>query len=183
MRDSAQSLHQNRPHLESIRLLSNTGLSESATEIPAISVMSVQLSDLSSPVGSPSSGFLDFHSTGQGQTDLYGGAPSIAVSPDPLVSQSQLHNQQISEGSVLVPIERQLSPSANRRQHTSTGSVPTFAWPVPPSLNHTDPTGASQITASPGTPVDLSVFDWNSISHPQAETTIPMSTCYLPSDV
>jgi hypothetical protein len=110
--------------------------------------------------------------------------PEMAVvSPDPPVSQGEMRDQQISEGSPLVPSERQLSPSADHRWHPSPGSVPTFAWPVPPSLDHppTDSTGASQITVSPGAPVDLSVFDWNSIPNPLVETTILMSTCHLPS--
>jgi hypothetical protein len=171
--------------------LSNTGSSfkESATEVlthtPAIPATSVQLSDPSFPVGStPSPDTLAFNPTGQRQTDLYGSAWEMAVvSPDPPVSQGEMRDQQISEGSPLVPFEQQLSPSANHGWCPSPGSVPTFAWPIPPSLDHPpiDSTGASQITVSPCAPVDLSVFDWNSIPNPLVETTMPMSTCHLPS--
>jgi len=191
VRDSARSLHQVHPHSESVHPLSNTGSSfnrsvtETLTHTSAIPITSVQLSDPSFPMGpKPSPDSLAVNSTGQRQTDVYDSASEmVAVSPDLVVSQSKMRNQQIPEGSPLVPSERQLSPSANHGRHPSPGSVPNFVWPVPPSLDHppTDSIGASQITASPGAPVDLSVFDWNSIPNPLVETTIPTSTCHLPS--
>ncbi|KAH9004063.1 hypothetical protein EDB86DRAFT_2126937 [Lactarius hatsudake] len=94
-------------------------------------------------------------------------------------------NQQISDGSPLLPSERQLSSSANYRWDPSLGSVPNIAWPVPPFSVHppTDSTEISQITVSPDAPVDLSVFDWNSIPNPLVETTTSMNqpaSVYVP---
>ena len=183
MRNSAHQVH---PHSEGMRALSNTGTpknnaTKALTYTSAIPATFVGLSDSSFPVGS-SSDYLTFNSTGQRQIDLYGEASEmVVVSPHPPVSQGETRNQQIPEGSPQVPSERQLSPSANHTRDPSPGSIPTFTWPVPPSLNHppSDSIGSSHITVSPGAPVDLSVFDWNSIPNPVVETTISTSTCHL----
>ena len=182
MRDSAQSLRPAHPHSESMHPLSNTGTSfkKSATE-----ALTHTLPDLSCSVDSKhSQDSLVFSSTEQRQTDLYGSASeTVVVSPDPLVSQGQMPNQQVSEASLLVPSDQQLSLSANHGWHPSPDSALAFAWPVPPFLDHppTGSTGASQITVSPGGPVELSIFDWNSIPNPLVESTISTSTCHLPS--
>ncbi|KAH8997343.1 hypothetical protein EDB92DRAFT_1412925, partial [Lactarius akahatsu] len=194
----AQSLRQVHPYLESMRPLSNTGsaVEKSATDVSihtrVTPVTSVQLSDPSFPVGSkPSPDTLVFDSTGQRQTDYYGDAlESVVVSPGPPVSRGGMCNQQISEdseGSPPVPPEQQhFSSSTNHRRYPSPGPVPTFAWPVPPSLDHplTNSTGALPITVSPGAPVGLNVFDWNSIPNPLVKSTIPTNqptSVYVPS--
>ncbi|KAI9460540.1 hypothetical protein BJY52DRAFT_1415748 [Lactarius psammicola] len=189
----ARSLHQVHPHSESMHPLSNTGSSfkksptEALTHTSAISVTSVQLSDPSFPVDSkPSPESFASNSTGQKQTDFYGStSETVVASPDPPVSLGEMRNQQISEGPPLVPSERQFSPSINHRRHSSPDSVPTFAWPVPPSLDYppTDSAGASQLTVSPGAPVGLSIFDWNSIPNPLIETisTNQPASVYVPS--
>ncbi|KAH9049374.1 hypothetical protein EDB84DRAFT_1654326 [Lactarius hengduanensis] len=189
----AQSLHQVYLHSESMHPLSNTNTSfkksatEALTHTSAIPVTSVQLSDSSFPMGSkPPPDSLAFNSTEQEQTDLYASASEMVVaSSDPPISQGEMRNQQISDGS-LVPSERQLGSSVNHRRHPSPGSIPTFAWPFPPSLNYhpTDSLETSQITVSPGAPVDLSVFDWSSIPNPLAETTVltnQPASVYVPS--
>ncbi|KAH9065787.1 hypothetical protein EDB87DRAFT_1593169 [Lactarius vividus] len=189
----AQSLHQVHAHSESMHTLSNTcSSSKSATEAlthtSAVPVTSTQLSDPSFRVGSrPSPDYLALNSIGQRQKDLYDCTSEAAViSTNPPVSQGEMRNQQLSEGSPLVPSERQLSPSADYGWPSSPGSVPNLVWPVPPSSNQspTDYTGVSQITVSPGAPVDLSVFDWSSFPNPLAETTISMNqpaSFYVPS--
>ncbi|KAN0133216.1 hypothetical protein V8E53_008940 [Lactarius tabidus] len=188
-----QSLYQNHLRSESMHPSSNTGsfFKKSTTgalvHTSAIPATSVQLSDPSISVGSELSPGSSFNSTGQRQTDLYDCASEmVVVSSDPPASQVEMRDQQISEGSPLVPSERQPSPSPDHRRHPSPGSDPTFTWLVSPSLDHplTDTTQASQITVSPGAPVDLRVFDWNSISNPPAETTISMNhpaSIYVPS--
>ncbi|KAI9444848.1 hypothetical protein H4582DRAFT_1911683 [Lactarius indigo] len=181
-----QSLHRVHLHSQSLYPLSNTNpfLERNATEAlirtSVIPVTSVQLSDSPFPVGSkPSLDTLTFNSTGQGQTDLYDSvSETVVVSPGPPASQGKMRNQR---GSPQVLTEQQLSPTANHRWHPSRGSAP-----APPSLDHlsTDSTGASQITVNLGAPVDLSVFDWNSIPNPMVETTISMSqpaSVYVPS--
>ncbi|KAH9044530.1 hypothetical protein EDB85DRAFT_1885022 [Lactarius pseudohatsudake] len=166
----AQSVDRVHPHSASTYPLSNTSSSfkEGATE--AVSVTSVQLSNPSFPVGpQPSPDPLAF---GQCQTNPY--APKTVVSHDPSVPQGKMRNQQISDTSPLS--ERQLS------------FVPNFVWPIPiPSLLYLPPAdsaGASQITVSPGAPVDLSVFDWNSIPNPLVESstsTNQPASVYVPS--
>ena len=139
----------------------------------SISVTS-ELSEPPFPVNSKLSPGSVFHHTGQGQIDICGSALEMIVSPDPPVSQSKHNcNQKILEGSPQVPSERQLNLSANHTLDPLPGSVPTFAWLAP----NPDSTGASQITVSPSpsAPVDLSVFDWNSIPNPLLETTTSMS--------
>jgi hypothetical protein len=155
---------------------SKKGTTEALAHTSANPATSVQLSDTSFSVCSkPSPDSLAFNSIGQ---MLCGSAlETVVVSPDPPISRGKIHNQQIS-GDSLVPFERRLGPPANHIRHPSPSLVPTFAWPVPPSLDQplADSTGASQITVSPGAPVDLNVFDWNSIPNPLVETTISMST-------
>lgn len=190
MRNSAQSLHQDHPRSEGMHPLSNRGPScqkgatEALTHKSAIPATSVQLSDPSFLVASnPSPDFLAFNSTGRRQTDLYDSASEIlVVSSYPLASQDEMRNQQIPERSPQVPFERQLNPPTSHTRDPPLGSDPSFAWPISPSLDQlqTDPTEASQITVNPGNPVDLSVFDWNSIPNPLAETSISMSTWHLP---
>ncbi|KAH9081698.1 hypothetical protein EDB83DRAFT_2670077 [Lactarius deliciosus] len=183
----AQCLHQIRPRSEGMYPSSSTDSSfkrsatEALTHTSVIPVTSVQLSSPSFPVASKHSpDSLVFNFTEQMQTDFHGTASeTVVVSSDPPVSQGKV---QIP----LVPSERQLSSFANHGWPSSPGSVPNLVWPVPPSLNHppTDYTGASQITASPGAPVDLTVFDWSSFPNPLTETTISMNQCasvYVPS--
>ncbi|KAF8274137.1 hypothetical protein EI94DRAFT_1714806 [Lactarius quietus] len=186
----ARSLHQDHPLSESVHPVSNTSPSfnKSATETfahtSAIPVTPVLLSEPSSLVESKHS--LDSLSTGQRQADLYDSASEMVVdSSHPPASQYKMRNQQIPEGSPQVPSKRQLNPSANHAWDPTLGSVPTFAWPSSPSL---DPpavsTETSQITVSPGIPVDLSVFDWNSIPNPLVEATVSMNqpaSVYVPS--
>lgn len=169
-----------------MRSLSNTSTSfkNSATEAlahaPAIPVTSIRLIDPSSAVGSSPDSHA-FNSTRQRQTDLHCDASEmVVVSPHSPVSHGQMRNQQIPE-SPLVPSERQFSPSVNHQRQPSPGSVLTFAWPTPPFLDHppADSASASQITVSPSAPVDLSVFDWNSIPDPLLETTLSISSCHL----
>lgn len=189
VRDSAQSPSQVHSNSEGVHDILHTGRSSknSATEasnhLSVVPATSVQLSDPSFPVGSkPSLDPLAFSSTGQGQTDLNGStSEAVVVSPDFPVSQGQM--PQIPEGFPYVPSERQLSPSMKHGWHPYPSSIRTFAWPVPPSLDHphTDSPGASQITINPSVPIDLTVFDWNSIPNPLNETTILTSTCHLPS--
>jgi hypothetical protein len=186
VRDSAQSVH---PHSESAHPLSNSGscfekcATEALIHAPAIPLTPVQPLDPSFLVGSkPSPDSLTLNSTGQRQTDICGSTSEMAVvSPGPPVFQGEMRNQQNPEGSLLIPSEQQPRLSADHRQHPSPGSVPTFSWPVSPPLDvhPTESTGASQITASPNDPVDLSVFDWKSFSNPLVETTISMSTSRL----
>ena len=171
--------------------LSKTGSScqdsptEALTHISAIPVTSVQLSGSSFPMGSkPSPDSLAFNSTGRRQADLYDSASEmVVVSSYPPASQDKIRNQQIPERSPQVPSERQLNPPTNYTRDPCLGSVPSSAWPISPSLDYlqTDPTGVSQITIDPGNPVNLSVFDWNSIPNPLIETTISTSACHLPS--
>lgn len=145
--------------------------SETFAYTSTIPNMSVQLSDPS----------LAFNSTRQRQTDVCGSTSEMAVvSPDPPISQDEVRDQQISEASPRP--EQQPRPSTDHRQHPYPSSVSTFSWPVSPPLYipPTEPTGASQLTVNPGAPVDLSVFDWNSIPNPLLETTISTSTCHLP---
>ena len=99
----------------------------------------------------------------------------MVVSPDPPVSHGGERNKQIFERSPLVLSERQSSQYVDHGWNPSLGSVP-------PSLDHppSDSIGSSHITFNPGAPVDLSVFDWNSIPNPVVETTIS-STCRLPA--
>jgi hypothetical protein len=185
VRDSALPLHQNHPRSESIRPSSDIGpsfqksVSETLAHTSPIPITFVQLSDPSSPVGSkPSPDSLAFNVAGTMHTDIYDSAlEMVVVSSGPLASQGKMCHQQISESSPLVPSERQLSSSAN--QTRDPGYVPTLAWPISPFSNH-PPTSASQVTVSPGAPVDLTVFDWNSIPNPLVETTISTSTCRLP---
>ncbi|KAH9178761.1 hypothetical protein EDB89DRAFT_2239329 [Lactarius sanguifluus] len=175
----AQSPHQLLPRSESLHPLSNTAPSskksatEALTHTSVIPVTSVQLSNPSFPVGSKlSPGSLAFDPTEQMQTDPYGSASEPVVSHVPSISQGEMRNQQITDGSPPVPPERRFSPSVNHRWYPSPCSAPNVAWPVPASLSPpTDSIGASQITVSPGAPVDLSVFDWNSIPGPLVETT------------
>lgn len=182
VRGSAQSLHQVHPHSEGM-YTSSGPFKKIATEVVAhtstIPVTSVQPLGPSSPAASkaPPDSFA-VNSVGQRQTDIFDNASEIAVdSFDLSPSHDKMRNQQIPEGSPQVPSEREFNPSTNRIRHPSPSLVPTFAWPVSPSLDQplADSTGASQITASPGAPVDLSVFDWNSIPNPLLETTISMS--------
>lgn len=188
MLDSAQSLHQDHPSSEGMQPSSNTGIEKCATEAlahtSAIPVTSVQVPGTSLLVGSPSPGSLAINSTGQRQTDIYDSASEmLVVSSDLPASQGKSRDQQILEGFSLVSSERQLSPSTDHRRHPSPCSVPTSTWPISPSSDHppTDSIGASQIIVSPGAPVDLTVFDWNSIPNPLIENPISMSTCHLPS--
>lgn len=183
VRDSTQPLHQNQPRSEDMHPSSNPSSSfkRSVTEALAhtstIPATSVQLSDPPFLVGSkPISGTIVFNSAGQRHTDLYDSTSEmVAVSSDPPSSQGEIRDQQLSEGSPLLPSEQQF---ANHRRHPSPDSVPSFVWPVLPSLGHppTDSTRASQIIVSPGTPVDIRVFDWRSTPNPLAETSISMST-------
>ena len=183
MRGSAQSLHQDHPHSKGM-YSSSGSLKKIATEAvvhtSTIPVTSIQLLDASIPVDSkapPDS--VAFTSASQRKTDLFNNASEMAVvSSDLLASHDKIRNQQIPEGSPQATSELQLNTSANHIWNPSPGSVPTFAWPISPSIDHptTASTGASRITVSPGAPVDLSVFDWNSIPNPLVETTISMST-------
>lgn len=150
----------------------------------AFSASSVQLSDSSLPMNSKPS--QDYRFSGQTKTDLYDIASEmVVVSSDLPALRGNMCDQQIPEGSQPIPSERQLSPSADHGRHLSPGSVPSIAWPVSPSLDPppANSTGASQLTISPSTPVDLSVFDWNMIPNPLVETTRLTSTCHLPSNV
>jgi hypothetical protein len=182
--DSAQSRHQLHPRSASMLPSSNTGsfkrsVTEALAHTSVMPVTSAQLSDPSLPVDSkPSPESLTLNSTGQRQTDI---SEMAVVSPGPPVFLGEMRNQQNPEGSLLIPSEQQPHPSADHTQHTSLGSVPTFSWPAPPPLAvpPTESTGASQVTVSPGDPIDLSVFDWKSFSNPLVETTISMSTCRL----
>ena len=130
----------------------------------------------------PSDPSLALNPTGQRQTDLYESASGMDTSSDPPASQGNMYDHQFSEDFSPGPSKRLLNPSRNHRQHPFLGSVPTLAWPVLPSLDHrpADSAGASQITVNPGAPVDLSVFDWNSIPNPLVEATMPTSMCHLP---
>lgn len=175
---SAQSLRQVHPYSEhpsdsSIKALTHTS---------AIPVTSIQPLDPYFPVGSKASpDTFAFNSIGQRQTDLYDSASEKAViSSDLPVSHNRMHQGKL-EDSPQVPSERHLNTSANHTWDQSPGSVPTFAWPMLPSLDHppTDFTGASQITIRPDASVDLGVFDWNSIPNPLVKTPISMSTCLL----
>jgi hypothetical protein len=131
-------------------------------------------------VGSkPSPDSLALYSIGQSQTDIYGGASEmVLVSPGLPVPQGEIRNDQVSEASPLASSDRLHCPFADNRRHLSLSSVPTFAWPVPPSLDHppAGSTGTSRITVDPGATVDLSVFDWNSIPNPLVKPTLSMST-------
>jgi hypothetical protein len=184
--DSAKSLHQVYPHSESMHPSSNTGPSfkKGATEaLSHTSVTPVQLSDPSFQLGlKPSQDSLASNPIGQRQTDINDTVSEMVVaSSDQPASQVEMCNQQISEGSPLVPSEQQLSPSPDHRRHPSPGSVPTFPGPFSLSSDHS-PTGEpSRITVSPGTSIDLSVFDWKSIPNPLVEPSILMSTCHLSS--
>lgn len=152
------------------------------TDTSAMPVTSVQLSGSSFSVDpKPSPDPLALNSIGQRQTDICGNA--MILSPDSLVSHSGERNKQISERSPLVLSEGKSSPYVDHGWNSTQGSVPTFTWPVPPSLDHppSDSTRSSHITVSPSAPVDLSVFDWNSIPNPLVETTISTSTYHLPS--
>lgn len=181
MRDSVQSLQQNHPRLEGIRPSSNPDsvkkiTTEALAHTSANLATSVQLSDPSFSVCSKSSpNSLTLNPTGQ----MLSGSTleTVVVLSEPPISQGKNCNQHISEGSP-VPSQRRLSPSANHIRHPSPSLVPTFAWPMSPSLDQplADSTGASQITVSRNAPVDISVFNWNSIPNPLLETTISMST-------
>ena len=157
---------------------------EGLTHTSATHVAPVQLSGSSFSVGlksSPSS--LALNSTGQGQTYICDNTSKMVVSPDPPVSHGGERNKQISEHSPLVLPERQSNQYVDHGWNPYLGSVPTFTWPVPPSLDRppSDSIGSSDITVSSGAPVDLSVFDWKSIPNPVVETTISPSTCRLPA--
>ena len=183
MRDSARSRHQVHSLSENSHPLSHTGSSfkTSAPEVlahtSAISATSVQLSDPPFPMGpKPSQDTVAFNSAGQRHIDLCDSASEmVVVSSDPPSSQGEMRDQQFSEDSPLLPSEQQL---ANHRRRPSSDSVPTFTWPVLPSLDHlpTDSTGASQIIVSPGATVDVRVFDWRSTPNPLAETSLSTST-------
>ena len=162
---------------------SNTSI-RASTHTSAIPVTSIQPSDPSFPVESKAD-YLALNSIGQRQTDLYdSGSEKAVISSDLPTSHNKMH-QQNQEVTPQVPSERHLNTSVNyTANHTwdqSPGSVPTFAWPMLPSLDHTptDFTGASQITVRPDASVDLGVFDWNSISNPLVKTPISMSTSHL----
>ncbi len=62
-------------------------------------------------------------------------------------------------------------------QNMSLALSSSFGYPLANSV------GTSHITASPGTLVDLSVFDWNSIPNPLVETTMSTSTCRTVPDL
>ena len=87
-----------------------------------------------------------------------------------------MRDQRISEGSPLVPSEQQLGPSPDHRRYPSPGSVPTFPESFSLSSDRSLTGEPSRITVSPGALVDLSVFDWSSITCPMVETSVPMST-------
>ena len=184
VRGSAQTLH---PHSEYTHPSSGS-LKKIATEAvvhtPTIPVTSVQPLDPSFPVASkaPPDSFA-VNSAGQRQTDIFDSASEMAVvSFDLPASHDKMRNQQIPEGSPQVPSERQFNPSANDIRHPSSSLVPTFAWPVSPlDQPLADSTGVPQITVGPSVPVDLSVFNWNSIPNPLVETAVSTSTCRLPS--
>ena len=191
VRDSAHSPRQVHLHSEGMPPLSVTGSSskKSATEAlahtSAIPVTFIEPSDPLLQVSlRPSPETLAFNFTGQRYTDIYD-SPSemVVVSSGPPAPQGEMRTQLISESSTLVPSEREISLSANHTRDPSPGSVPSFAWSVPPSLDHhpTDSSGVPQITVSPCIPVDLSVFNWNSIPNPLVETAVSTSTCRLPS--
>jgi hypothetical protein len=172
MCNSTQSLPRDHSHPAGMHPSSKTGPSkksaaEELTHTSAIPVTFIQPTDPSFSVGpKPSPDSLALNSTGQRQTNIYDSASEmVVVSSDPPALQGSL-----------VPSVR-LSPSTDHGRHPSPGSVPTFAWPVAPSLDH--PPGDST-TVSLGAPVDLSVFDWNSIPNPLVETAT-LSTCHLPS--
>ena len=178
VRCSAQSLRQVHPYSEhplgsSIKALTHTS---------AIPVTTIQPPDPTFPVRSKASpDSLALNSIGQRQTDLYDSASEKAVIPSDLpVSHDKMRNQKTPEDSPQMPSDRHLNTSANHTWGPSPGSVPTFAWPVSPSLDHpTDFIGASQITVRRDAPVDLGVLDWNSIPNPLVKTPISMSTCLL----
>ena len=160
-----------------------------ATEVVAHTsttpVTSVQPLDPSFPVASKASpDSFAINSIEQRQTDLYGSASEmLVISSDIPASHDKMRNQQTPEGFSQATSELHLYASANHAWDPSPGSVPTFAWPMPPSLDHppTGFTGASQII-NPDVPVDLSVFDWKSIPNPLVETPISMSTSPAPPD-
>ena len=187
VRDSAQSLHQVHSHSDGIHTSSGSSkkiVTEALGHTSAIPVTSVQPPDPLFPLGSkPFSDTLAFNSTtGQRQTDLYDSASEMAVvSRDLPASHDKMCNQQTIEGSPQVPSERHLNTSADHTWGPPPSSVPTFAWPMSPSLDHPPAgfTGASQITAKRDAAVDLGVFDCNSIPNPLVKTPIPMSTCLL----
>ena len=152
------------------------------THTSTISVTSIQPSDPSFPAESKASpDSLALNSVGQRQTVLYDSASEKAVMLSDLPTLHNKMHQQNPEDTPQVPSERYLNTSANHTWDQSRCSVPTFAWPMLPSLDHplTDFTGASQIIVRSDAPVDLGVCDWNSIPNPLVKPPMSMSTCLL----